>query len=264
MDRRRLRRRGTRACAAVHRTDAGPRRERQAFSRMRRREMAPHKNSQAANAMAVYMELVDPAHKAAIVENMIKDIRSKNNSLTAGDIGYRYLLRVLERENRSDVIFDMNSRSDVPGYGMQIAKGATALTESWAALPTVSNNHFMLGHLMEWFYTGVGGIRQEENSMAFKKIIIHPEIVGDLTHAKTSYDSPYGIILTEWTKTSAGLELAITIPANTTATVYFPPSSKRQTITDAHNPRMNGLKIENGRAKLALGSGYYKFICTND
>ena len=37
----------------------------------------------------------------------------------------------------------------------------------------------MLGHLMEWFYTGVGGIRQDENSLAFKNIIIRPEIVGD-------------------------------------------------------------------------------------
>ncbi|MGF1923246.1 MAG: alpha-L-rhamnosidase C-terminal domain-containing protein, partial [Bacteroidia bacterium] len=76
--------------------------------------------------------------------------------------------------------------------------------------------------------------------------------------------SPYGMILTEWTKTSTGLELAVTIPVNTTATVYFPPSSGRQTIVDERNVRLNGLKMENGRAKIALGSGLYKFICTND
>ena len=86
-------------------------------------------------------------------------MRAHNNGLTAGDIGYRYLLKVLDDEGRSDVIFDMNDRSDVPGYGYQLAKGATALTESWQALPSVSNNHFMLGHIMEWFYSGLGGIR---------------------------------------------------------------------------------------------------------
>src|SRR4051812_6707182 len=102
--------------------------------------------SQAANAMAVFMKLVDPTDKEAVVDNIVKDIRSRNNSLTAGDIGYRYLLRVLAEEGLSDVIFDMNSRSDVPGYGYQIAKGATALTESWQAFATNSNNHFMLGH----------------------------------------------------------------------------------------------------------------------
>ncbi|MEJ5995010.1 family 78 glycoside hydrolase catalytic domain [Pedobacter sp. Du54] len=215
--------------------------------------------SQTANAMAVYMELVEPENKAAVVENIIKDIRNRNNSLTAGDIGYRYLLKVLENENRSDVIFDMNSRSDVPGYGMQIAKGATALTESWAALPTVSNNHFMLGHLMEWFYSGVGGIRQEKNSLGFNKIIIYPEVVGDLTSAKTSYDSPYGIIETEWIKTNEGLKLAVTIPANATATLYLPASITHQ-ATNLGTASFTALGYENGRAKIGVGSGSYKFM----
>jgi alpha-L-rhamnosidase len=54
--------------------------------------------------------------------------------------------------------------------GFQIAKGATALTESWTALKNVSNNHLMLGHLMEWFYNGLAGIKQTENSVGFKEI----------------------------------------------------------------------------------------------
>ena len=214
--------------------------------------------SQTANAMAVYLELVDSKDKAAVVENIVEDIKNRNNSLTAGDIGYRYLLRVLENENRSDVIFDMNSRSDVPGYGMQIAKGATALTESWAALPTVSNNHFMLGHLMEWFYTGVGGIRQDESALAFSKVKIYPEVVGDLTSAKTSYNSPYGVIATEWTKAADGLELAVTIPANASAIVYLPTTSA-QAVTNLSATTFKVIGYENGRVQLAIGSGSYKF-----
>jgi alpha-L-rhamnosidase len=31
------------------------------------------------------------------------------------------------------VIFDMNNQSDRPGYGMQLQKGTTALTEAWDA-----------------------------------------------------------------------------------------------------------------------------------
>ena len=214
--------------------------------------------SQAANAMAVYMELVEPQNKAAVVANIIKDIKERNNGLTAGDIGYRYLLRVLENEGRSDVIFDMNSRSDVPGYGMQLAKGATALTESWAGLSTVSNNHFMLGHLMEWFYSGLGGIRQAEGSIAFHKIKIYPEFVGDLTMAKTSYQSPYGLIATNWTKTATQLLLEVAVPANTTATVYFPVLPNQQIINASNLPyQISG--YENGRAKIEIGSGNYKF-----
>lgn len=213
--------------------------------------------SQAANAMAVYMQLVEPQHKKAVIDNIIKDIRSRNNSLTAGDIGYRYLLRVLEDAGRSDVIFDMNSRSDVPGYGMQIAKGATALTESWAALPTVSNNHFMLGHLMEWFYSGVGGIKQDEGSIAFSKIKIYPEVVGDLNSANTNYNSPYGEVSTSWKKTSDYFEMDVTIPANTSAVVYIP--AKADQILTENGNKIEKFDLEKDRAKIKIGSGTYRF-----
>lgn len=213
--------------------------------------------SQTANAMAVYMNLVAPEHKAAVVENLVKDIRSRNNGLTAGDIGYRYVLRVLEAEGLSDVIYDMNSRSDVPGYGYQLAQGATALTESWAALPTVSNNHFMLGHIMEWFYSGIAGIRQEEGSVAFKHIRIYPEPVGGLTYARSSYQSPYGEIATSWKKNTATFELDVTVPANTTATVYLPATAKQQLSEGGKNIQPAG--FEKGRAVVRIGSGNYKF-----
>lgn len=214
--------------------------------------------SQTANAMAVYMELVEEKHKNAVIDNLVKDIRDRKNSLTAGDIGYRYVLRVLEDAGKSDVIFDMNSRSDVPGYGMQLAKGATALTESWAALPTVSNNHFMLGHLMEWLYSGVGGIRQAENSIAFSHIKIEPEVVGDLTSADVRYNSPYGEISCKWEKTDRTFTLEVNIPVNTKATIYFPVLPKYE-ISEEYNSTFTDAGIEAGKAKVALGSGYYKF-----
>ncbi|PWS28818.1 alpha-L-rhamnosidase [Pedobacter yonginense] len=214
--------------------------------------------SQTANAMAVYMGLVAEQDKNEVIANLVKNISANHNGLTAGDIGYRYVLRVLEDAGYSEVIFDMNSRSDVPGYGMQIAKGATALTESWAALPSVSNNHFMLGHLMEWFYSGVGGIRQADNSTAFKQIIIQPEVVGDLTSANVRYDSPYGEISSTWQKGSKVFILEVNIPANTNALVYFPALAKG-TITEAQNASFTKLGNENGKAKLSIGSGYYKF-----
>jgi len=214
--------------------------------------------SQAANAMAVYMGLVAENDKTAVIDNLVKDIRAHKNGLTAGDIGYRYVLRVLEDAGRSDVIFDMNSRSDVPGYGMQIEKGATALTESWAALPTVSNNHFMLGHLMEWFYSGVGGISQDDDGIAFSKIRIYPQVAGDLSSAKTSYNSPYGLIATDWKKTGQSLEMEVDIPANTTAILYL-PAGVSQKIEEESGVEFQTIGYKSGRAKISIGSGHYKF-----
>ena len=147
------------------------------------------------------MQLVDPANKEAVVANIINNIRERNNRLSSGEVGYKYLVAVLEAEGHSDVIYDMNSRSDVPGYGYQISHGATTLMEDWQAIKTLGNNHCMLGHLMAWLYSGLGGIRQNDSVPAFKKIIIAPEAVGDITSAKTTYRSPYGMIISDWKKT---------------------------------------------------------------
>ncbi|MES2275503.1 MAG: family 78 glycoside hydrolase catalytic domain [Bacteroidota bacterium] len=220
--------------------------------------------SQTANAMSVYMGLVDDKDKAAVVNNIVKDLQERGNALTAGDIGYRYLLRVLDDAGRSDIIYAMNSRADVPGYGYQLAHGATALTESWAALPQVSNNHFMLGHLMEWFYSGLAGIRPAEGSVAFNKIEINPQVVGDVTWARANYQSPYGVISSNWKKTAGKFELKVSIPANTTAVVYIPARDIASIgLGDKGNKNRKGMQFiayKNGKVAVAIGSGDYTFI----
>jgi hypothetical protein len=222
------------------------------------------KGSQTANAISVYMQLVEPEYKEAVIDNIIKELRSHNNSLTAGDIGYRYLLRVLDENGHSDVIYDMNSNPTVPGYGYQIAKGATALTESWQAYTNASNNHMMLGHLMEWFYSGLAGIKPSKNAIAFNQIEICPAPVGDVNFAKASYNSPYGIISSNWEKTGNSFELTVEIPANTTATIFL-PATKTSKITESKKPlsaTSTGLKFskyENGYALVEVGSGLYHF-----
>ena len=219
--------------------------------------------SQAANAMSVYMGLVDDKDKEAVINNIVKDLKERGNALTAGDIGFRYLLRVLDDAGRSDVIYAMNNRDDVPGYGYQLKHGATALTESWAALPVVSNNHFMLGHLMEWFYSGLGGIRQAEGSIAFNKIEIRPQMVGHIYSASASYHSPYGLISSSWEKDGANIELTVTIPANTTATIYIPVSDRYDMYVNGENIRsrkdIKRIGVQDGKEILSIGSGTYTF-----
>jgi hypothetical protein len=216
--------------------------------------------SQTANAMALYMDLVEPKYRDAVVNALVKDIRGRNNALTAGDIGYRYVLRALEEAGRNDVIFAMNNRDDVPGYGYQMKHGATALTESWQAYPNVSNNHLMLGHLMEWFYSGLAGIRRAKDAVAFNKIEIVPGAPGDVTNAKATYHSLYGEIVSEWEKNGSEFELDVEIPPNTTATVFL-PATRNQEVTE------NGKKVVvtwlNDSAVIKIGSGKYQFKIKN-
>ena len=118
----------------------------------------------------------------------------------------------------------------------------------------------MLGHLMEWFYSGIGGIRQKENALAFKQIRIHPEFVEGITHAETNYASPYGLIKTAWKKEGTAINLNVDIPANTTATIEL-PSSRNQEIREGNKP-FRGLTSNGyakGRTLLHVGSGNYRF-----
>ena len=57
-----------------------------------------------------------------IVANLIRSVNENNKALTAGDIGYRYLLRVLEQEGQSQLIYEMNSKTDVPGLWIPALK----------------------------------------------------------------------------------------------------------------------------------------------
>lgn len=222
--------------------------------------------SQTANAMPLYLDMVEPTYRKEVLANLLESLKKGNYSLTAGDIGFRYLMQVLEKEGASEIIYKMTNRNDVPGYGFQLSKGATALTESWAALRYVSNNHFMLGHLMEWLYSGMGGIRQDEKAVAFKSIVIRPELVGDVKETKTSFQSPYGTIASAWTRQGANVEMQVEIPVNTTATIYV-PANDLASVTEggkaiSGSKDIKVLRTEKDRVILSVGSGKYHFKST--
>ena len=221
------------------------------------------RDSQTANSIALHMDLVEPQYKAVVRQNLIDDIRRRGNALTAGDVGYRYVLRALEENDASEVIYDMNSRYDVPGYGYQLAHGATCLTESWQAYREVSNNHCMLGHLMEWLYSGLGGIRQSPGSAGYKEIVIRPQVVGDIHSAAVSFRSPYGLIRSEWSDSPQQYRQRVEIPANTTALVYL-PAVDPAAVSESGVPlgEVPGLSVrERGKdyMAVAVGSGIYDF-----
>ena len=209
------------------------------------------------------MGLTIPENRQQVFDNLIADIRSRDNALTAGDVGYRYVLRALEAGGASDVIYDMNCKYDTPGYGWQLAHGATALTESWQAYGFVSNNHFMLGHLMEWLFSGLGGIRQQEDSFGFKHIVIKPEPVGDVREANASYESPYGRIVSDWKDNEKEFTIRGEVPANSRASVYLPSADAAQ-ITESgirlqDIPGIEYRKEGNKYTVITVGSGIYTF-----
>jgi len=216
--------------------------------------------SQTGRAMPLVVGLVEPAQRQAVLDALVRDVEQKG--LTSGEVGYRYLLRALADGGRSDVIFAMNNQSDKPGYGYQLRLGKTSLTEGWNG--GSSQNHFMSGQIMEWFYHDLAGIQSAQPG--FKAITIKPAIVGDLTWVKSHYDSPYGRIVSNWKRDGNKLSMDVTIPGNTTATVFV-PAKDAAAVTESGKPadKADGVKflrMENNVAVYAVGSGTYQFQST--
>jgi len=219
--------------------------------------------SQCSNAIPLAMALVEPENRQSVLDAIVQDVQNRGNALTAGDVGYRYLLLALAEGGRSDVVYAMNNQSEKPGYGYQLKMGATSLIETWTASRRSSQNHFMLGHIIEWFYHDLAGIGSDPAGPGFKKIIIKPQPVGDLAYVKASYNSIRGEIISDWKCSDDNFILKVAIPANTTATVYMPagPDAKvTESGTPAEkSPGVKFLRREKICAVYEIGSGKYEF-----
>jgi hypothetical protein len=222
--------------------------------------------SQCANALPLVLGIVEPADRPAALAALVRDVEQRGYQMTAGDIGYRYLLQALAAGGRSDVIYKMINQDDKPGYGYMLKQGATSLTESWDANWGASQNHFMLGQIIEWFYKDLAGIDVDPAGPGFKKIILRPQPVGDLTRVEASYHSIHGPIAVRWEHDGGRFVFQVTIPANTMATVFL-PSAEGTVVTEAgapadQRPGVTFLRREGDRMVYAIESGSYQFEST--
>ncbi|MHB1937309.1 MAG: alpha-L-rhamnosidase [Acidobacteriaceae bacterium] len=220
--------------------------------------------SQTANAMPLVVGLVPEGHRGAVLNNLVADIRHRNNHVTAGDIGFHYVVRALMDNDRSDVLFDMLSRTDKPSYGDQLAHGATTLTEAWDANPDLSQNHFMLGHAEEWFYRGLAGIDFDMGRPADQRILIHPAIVGNVSNADATFQSSLGKIQSGWSRTGNTLRMNVTIPSGTTASIQFPEAYRKSIAVNGHalaaDPAIRSVDMSGPRTSCIVVSGVYHFL----
>jgi len=103
-----------------------------------------------------------------------------------------------------------------------LSAGATSLTEAWDANPDSSQNHLMLGHIEEWFYAGLAGIRPDPDSADLRHIFIEPQPVGDVRWVKASWESERGPVSVDWRIEGGAFFLKASIPPGMTAEIRLP------------------------------------------
>ena len=213
--------------------------------------------------------LVPEDRRATVFAHLVDNITNETRGhIGTGLVGGQYLMRVLSDNGRPDLAYTLATQESYPSWGYMISKGATTMWELWngdTANPAMnSGNHVMLvGDLNIWFHEYLAGIRPDSDRPGFKHSILRPVLISGLTWAKASHASLYGDIVSDWRIEGDMFRWSVTIPANTTATVYLPAKDcasareGRQPLDKAKGVRF--LRMEDGHAVLEVGSGQYAF-----
>jgi len=217
------------------------------------------------NIIPLYFGMVPERHIDQVFKNIVYTVEVINKGhLSNGLVGVQWLMRCLNDYGRPDLAYTIATRKTYPSWGYMIDNGATTIWELWngnTADPKMnSQNHvMMLGDLLIWYYENLAGIKAE--SPAFKKVSMKPEMIAGLDHVNASYQSAYGLIKSDYTKTTGKFTWKVSIPANTSATLYIPTKNK-QAVTENSGSMKNlkFIKLEKDRAIYEVGSGDYEFV----
>ena len=186
--------------------------------------------SQCSLALPLYLKLVPEKDYQAVLQNLIKNIHQHGDRLTTGDVGNRYLFYTLAKNGHRELLYKMLNHYDVPGYGYQIKKGQTTLTEQWNPDHGASMNHFMMAHIENLLIPDLLGIQRNGDL-----IEIAPHPVGDLTWCKGSTMSAQGKVSVSWKIKKDNFIMDIDIPEGGFADVYMPYSDRAESIQGGHH-----------------------------
>ena len=179
---------------------------------------------------ALYWGLVPEAMKSKVAANLAKRVAADNFHLDVGLLGTKSILNALSENGYADVAYKLAAQRTFPSWGWWIVNGATTLFENWNinASSDLSRNHIMFGEIGAWMYKGIGGIKPDEAAPGFRHILLSPSFVEGLDHFEASHESPYGAIVSSWKRNAGAVSYTVTVPANTTADIFFHISPKQK------------------------------------
>jgi alpha-L-rhamnosidase len=232
-------------------------------------------NTQTGYLLALYNNLYPENLREKAAKLLIADIEKKDWHLSTGFLGVRILNPVLTEMGYPDIAYRLLNNTTFPSWGYSIKHGATTIWERWDGWtkengfqdPGMNSfNHYSLGSVGEWLYRYSAGIDIDPEKPGYKHIIIRPYPGGELKYVKAEYESINGKILSHWKQEKDLFSLNLTIPGNTTATLYLPSSDVESVKESGKDIKTNNdikfVKYEKGFVVYEIGSGEYRFSST--
>lgn len=228
-------------------------------------------DSQTAYILTITNDLIPAGLEDQVASQFVETLERRGNHLSTGFLGVDGLLPALTEIGRTDIAYILLQNTDYPSWGYEIGKGATTIWERWNSImpdgsfgPVGMNsfNHYAYGAVGEWMYRTMAGVSALEPG--YRKVLVAPRAGAGIDWVDFSLDTPYGTVASSWrTDASGSMRLDATVPANTTAEIRIPTSS-RWAITEGGAPAASVPGIEfsgyaDGVAVFTVGSGEYEF-----
>ena len=158
-----------------------------------------------------------------------------------------------------ELAYSIANQEDEPSWWGMIKDGRTTIPEFWNG-SGVQNIVSLGGPCENWFYYGLAGIRPDQAHPGFKHFMIKPLFIEGLDWVKAHHDCPYGRIAVQWKRKDGWLMVDVTVPVNTTATVYVPGKKTTEGGLPADEAEgVTFLRMEKNKAVYKVESGKYQF-----
>ncbi|WP_256762211.1 alpha-L-rhamnosidase [Cohnella sp. WQ 127256] len=211
--------------------------------------------TQTAHIIALVFELVEPKDRARIASDLNEMIVDNGYHLSTGFVGTPYLCFALSDNGYHETAVKLLLQKKYPSWLYSVSKGATTIWEHWDGIKPDGSfwsddmnsfNHYAYGAVGEWMYRRIAGLAPESDQPGYKRIVVEPDFTGGkLSYARASFKSMYGIVESGWAFKEDLLEVNVTVPANTTASILL-----RGALAD---------KVQVGGANLAIADGILSY-----
>lgn len=219
-------------------------------------------DTQTAYVLALSMDLLSAGERTTAADRLVALIEAKDWHLSTGFLGTPRLLPVLTETGHTDVAYRLLLQRTFPSWGYQIDRGATTMWERWDSIKPDGSfqdagmnsfNHYAYGSVGEWMYAHIAGIAPA--APGFRKVTVRPRPGGGITRARGRFASLHGPVTTDWKTEKGRFHLTVGLPVNTTAEVWI-PAARAEDVT---HPGARFLRMDDGCAVFAIGSGQYRF-----
>ncbi len=175
---------------------------------------------QTANAVPLHHGMQPAGEENNVLNALINSIISSGYHINCGQNAHGYMLQVLSKYGRDDLVGRIHTNSTGPGFGHWVAQGKTNTPEQWDG--GGSQQHHMNNAFPEWVCGNLAGITSARPG--FEEIRIRPTQATSYVPVSVSYslETVRGIVTSDWKKSNNTYSLTVVIPVNCSAMVYIP------------------------------------------